>query len=50
MKEKIEVCDMCETGVVTQQFTGDEGWGVCEECGAVEQSTTEMTIEEYEEL
>ena len=43
----IQVCLECN-GVVNQIFAGDEGWGVCEDCGAVEQDTLEMTEEEYE--
>ncbi len=33
-----ERCIWCG-GEVAQKFSGDEGWGICEECGTVEGDT-----------
>lgn len=49
-EETILLCAECLTGHITNQFVGDEGWGVCEECGAVEQEYFELTYEELEEF
>ncbi len=46
----VQLCLECEQGEVNQVWIGDEGWGICEECGATEQSTKEVTIEEYEQI
>lgn len=44
----VVVCLDCG-GEVVQKFSGDEGWGICQECGAVEGDTEEITVEEYDE-
>ncbi len=36
---EIEICLDCG-GEVEQKFSGDEGWGICNECGTIEGSTT----------
>lgn len=46
----LKLCLECEQGVVDQHFVGDEGWGVCDECGAVEGETEEVTEEEFEQI
>jgi hypothetical protein len=43
----ISVCLDCG-GETQEQFCGDEGWTVCQDCGTVEGDTEEMTIEEWE--
>jgi len=37
-EEEVSVCGECETELGPDKFVGDEGWSVCEECGAVESS------------
>ena len=44
--ETKEICLECK-GEVKQHFHGDEGWGVCEECGMVEGETEEVIDLEY---
>ncbi len=35
---EVSLCSGCD-GVVVQHFAGDEGWGVCDDCGTVEGDT-----------
>lgn len=46
----VTMCMECGIGVVEQRFSGDEGWGICNECGAVEGGTKEVTWDEYDAI
>jgi len=48
-EDTIRVCDWCH-GEVSEVGCGDEGWSVCQDCGATEAGDTEMTVSEYEKI
>jgi len=48
-KDILVVCAECN-GLTFEKSHGNEGWTVCQDCGQIEGSTKEMTIEEYEGL
>lgn len=46
--EEVAVCAVCGSGEIGEQGAGDEGWTVCQDCGAIEQGYNYITMEEYE--
>lgn len=49
-EELILICALCSSSDISEQFSGDESWSVCGNCGAVEQGYDYVTDEEYEGL
>lgn len=52
IKKEIEipVCKMCQSSEISEKFSGDEGFTICDNCGAVEHGYDYLTEEEYEAL
>ena len=46
----VTLCKECDSDAVGGVSYGDEGWTVCDDCGAVEQGTYEVTLEEFEKM
>lgn len=47
--ELIPVCHLCGSPEIGEKFSGDEGWTVCDNCGAVEQGYDYVTESELED-
>ena len=50
LTECYAVCACCNSPEIGERFSGDEGWTVCEECGAVEQGYEYLNKIQYEAL
>lgn len=46
--EVYPVCAMCDSPEIGERGYGDEGWTVCDDCGAIEQGYRYVNLREYE--
>lgn len=47
--EDVATCACCGSIEIGEKFSGDEGWTVCSDCGAVEQGYVYLTMSEAKE-
>jgi hypothetical protein len=48
--QEVPICAMCDSPDIGEVSAGDEGWTVCQDCGAIEQGYRYVTTEEFERM
>ena len=43
-EEEVPVCAECESGNISEKCHGDEGWTICDDCGAIEQGYEYVSV------